>query len=120
MKRPHDIEQARREHDQHTAQATAKHPRNSPAWYAEMAILGLGDTARLGLMDCYASFGDHDHLCDFWAGLDWDRPGRDQAVRLILSDPRFLDICEAILNGHGFDLRAELQPALDAPDANTN
>jgi hypothetical protein len=108
--RKHDIALARREAEARQAAATTRHPVHSPAWHAEYAILKLQDVVSIGLMDCYASFGES--LSDFYADLPWTQAGAVEALRLILADPRFAEIQRALLALHNFDLGAELDAAL--------
>lgn len=108
--RKHNIESARRASQTRQAAATALHPVHSPAWHAEYTLLKLQDMVRLGLVDCYANFKES--LSDFYADLPWSQEEAKDSFRLILADPRFLEIQVALLALHDFDLGAELKNAL--------
>ena len=110
MFRPHSTELARREEAQDQAAATAKFETYSDEWFAEVRLLDLLRTSRIGLMDCYDSF--ENSLYDFYAGFGWRGNAMKRQVRLILADPRFGLIAEDIQAKFSFDIRAELEQAL--------
>ena len=110
MFRPHSTELARQEEQQDHAAATAKFETYSDAWFAEVRLLDLLRTSRIGLMDCYDSF--ENSLYDFYAGFGWRGNAMKRQVRLILADPRFGPIAADIQAKFGFNLRAELEEAL--------
>lgn len=111
MFRPHDAELARSEERADRNAATAKgYATHSDEWFAEVRILDLERTARLGLMDCYAGFPES--LFDFWPGFAWEPGAMRRQVRMVLADPRFPAIEAGIRDTFGFDIRAELESGL--------
>ena len=110
MFRPHNIALARQEEQQDHAAATAKFETYSDAWFAEVRLLDLLRTSRIGLMDCYDDF--ENYLFDFYPGFGWRGDAMKRQVRLILADPRFGLIAEDIQAKFSFDIRAELEQAL--------
>ena len=110
MFRPHSTELARQEEQQDHAAATAKYPLHSDEWFAEVRLLDLYRTSRIGLMDCYDDF--ENYLFDFYPGFSWTGDAMKRQVRLILADPRFGPIAADIQVKFNFDMRAELEEAL--------
>jgi hypothetical protein len=109
--RPHDVGLARAESEANRRAASRLHPDYSPEWFAEYNLLALEDVARLGLFDCYSGLG-LDWQADFWADLPWSDRERDQAIHLMLSDPRFPAIRATLLTEYGLDLDQELKAGL--------
>lgn len=118
MFRPHDVELARAEEAADIATAMAHgYVRHSDLWFAEIRLLDLERTARIGLMDCYADFAES--LYDFWPGFSWDQQARARQIDLVRADPRFPAIAAAIAAEFGFDIAAELDKVRDADAIST-
>jgi hypothetical protein len=110
MFRPHNAELARQEEAQDQAAATAKFETHSDEWFAEVRLLDLLRTSRIGLMDCYDSF--ENSLFDFYAGFGWGGDAMKRQIQLVMADPRFGPIAADIQAKFDFDMRAELEAAL--------
>jgi hypothetical protein len=102
---------ARAEEAANSRAASQLHPLHSPAWFAEFNLLALQDIALLGLWECYPGMG-LEWQADFWADLPWTNPARDQAIELMLIDPRYPAIRTALLAEFGLDLTEELRAGL--------
>jgi hypothetical protein len=90
--------------------AATRGPHDSVANSVEFNLLHLEDVAANGLADCYD--GIEEWLYDFYPGLNWGDESVDR-LRLILADPRFEVASARILADWGFDMRAELESALE-------
>ena len=106
---PQNIEKARQRAAENMAEASRRHPRDTPQWEAEVALLELRDMAARGLPEGVYPGGYHDQnfIGDLWSHL-----GSVESIRAVLADARFAQIQADLLREDGFDVRAELLAGL--------
>lgn len=108
---PHDAQQSGKLGDEHRAAAALIAKTNSMRWFAEYNLLHLQHVGEYGLPNCYVSA--EDFLYDFWPDLPWDLRGQRAVARLMLSDPRFPAIRDAVQASIGHDMRVELEQVFE-------